>query len=108
MSDCKSEQDQWFWTKSQRRAMILVFLRSKITKIDDVGEPPVPSQPKTMSETKYLDSKASQEKVCNFVKKYFSQYFATFSTPQNPKFRDLTDLAMCPSLTCLMLTVFFF
>ena len=64
MSDCKPEQDQWFWTKSQRKAMILVFLRSKITKIDDVGEPPVPSQPKTMSETKYLDSKAFQEKVC--------------------------------------------
>ena len=78
MSDCKPEQDQWFWTKSQRKAMVLVFLHSKITKIDDVGEPPVPSQPKTMSETKYLDSKASQEKVCNFFKKYFFAIFYNF------------------------------
>ena len=48
----------------------------KIIKIDVVSESPAPPQPKTMSETKYLDSKDSHEKIDNFFKKYF---FAVFS-----------------------------
>ena len=34
-----------------------------------------------------------------FAKIIFSQKMSLFSRPQNPKIRDLTDLAMCPSLT---------
>ena len=58
-----------------------------------------PSQPKTMRQTKYLDPKASHEKNVLFEKIIFSQKFSLFSRPQNPKIRDLTDLAMCTSLT---------
>ena len=51
-----------------------------------------------MLEMKYLDTKASQEFFDFFSKNIFSQYFPKFSTPQNLKFRDLADPAICMDL----------
>ena len=60
--------------------------------------PQAPPQPKTMRQTKYLDPKACHEKKSFFFRKCFFADFSLFSRHQNPKNRDLADLAMCTSL----------
>ena len=47
----------------------------KILEIDCVSDSAAPPKPKTISETKYLDTKASQEVFDFFSKNIFSQYF---------------------------------
>ena len=65
------------------------FSRSdrEILEIDCVSDSAAPLKPKTMLETKYLDTRASQE--------FFDlKKNRKISTPQNPKFRDLVNLAI--------------
>ena len=90
-SEAEDEKDT-FWEKNGP------FWRTyrEILEIDCVSDSAAPPEPQTMSETKYLDAKPSQEKFGIFSKIIFSQYFHKFSTPQNPKFRDLTGLAIWP------------
>ena len=89
-SEAEDEKDT-FWEKNGP------FWRTyrEILEIDCVSDSAAPPKCKTMPEMKYLDTKASQEFFDFFSKNIFSQYFPKFSTPQNPKFRDLTDPAIC-------------
>ena len=57
------------------------FFLMKISKIYVVSESPAPPQPKSMSETKYLDSKDFPEKIGIFSKNIFRNI--------SPKFRHL-------------------
>ena len=59
---------------------------------------PAPTEPNTMRQTMYLDPKAFHEKKFFFRRNHFFALFSLFSALQNPKFRDLGDPAMCPSL----------
>ena len=88
-SEAEDEKDT-FWEKKSP------FWRThrEILEIDCVSDSAAPPRPKTMSETKYLHTKASQEFFDFFPKNIFSQYFPKCSTSQNPKFRDLADPAI--------------
>ena len=85
----KSAKIHWYSCQIHR-----IFIKLTTFRVSQA-----PPQPKTMRQTKYLDPKASHEKNVIFAKIIFSQKFSLFSRPQNPKIRDLTDLAMCTSLT---------
>ena len=81
-------------TKSAKKMTILVIFM-KLTMFRASQTPP---QPKTMRQTNYLDPNTHHEKNIFFAKIIFSQNFSLFSRHQNPKIRDLADLAMCTSL----------
>ena len=73
---------------------------SDFHQIDDVsGVPGTPTSQKICAKRSISTQKLPTKKNVIFAKIIFSQKFSLFSRPQNPKIRDLTDLAMCTSLT---------
>ena len=83
-------------------AIPLEFLSnpSDFHQIDDVSRVPGTPTAQNYAPNEVSRSKSfPRKKNVIFVKIIFSQKFSIFSRPQNPKIRDLTDLAMCTSLT---------
>ena len=65
-----------------------------------------PQNQKLCGKRSISNQKVSMKKIFFFAEIIFSHNFSLFSTSQNPKFRDLDDPAMCPSLPIVNLMNF--
>ena len=71
----------------------------KFMKWTMFASPQHPQTQKLCGKRSISTQKLQRKKHIFFTEIIFSRYFSHFSTSQNPKFRDLADLAMCTRLT---------